>query len=349
MNKHFTTTLAALALLASPALAADKTEVVCQTLQFGSNQYTESQTFETVFSELSDKISLKTQETPGALFIVRTMFESQDAFKSGKEMPAFSPGSTQLLPIVMNGLPPFEKFPVPTSRILFGTGYSVFVFVSFDPAIKTPYDLTGKKVGFAEKSRPFVSSQPNEWLFSRGYKNWDKVDWQYLGTGNSKDALLNNRLDAHWTQFKVMVEMDENGKPYVTQFALSPDMLEIANSGRKLYYVTEDPAVWEATSKEPKDLLYAPIRVPAGTFPGQEEEIWARFGSSVYSTDAAMPDEIAAELVRLRVEALPKLQTYHDMFKLYPQNPYPIDAPLNLMHPGAVEQMRKMGFAIPQN
>jgi TRAP-type uncharacterized transport system substrate-binding protein len=253
-----------------------------------------------------------------------------------------------MMPAMMYGMPPFQDYPVPETRILFGTGYTVYLFVSFDENIKSPHDFTGKRVGFAEKSRPFISFLPNEWLFRGGYKNWDKVDWQYLGTSNSKDALLNNRLDAHWANFRVDIAMDADGKPFVSRAALSPDMMEITNSGRKVSYVSEDPAVWEIAPKGPQDVVYMPIRIPAGTLPGQDREVWGRYGSTVFVAQSYMPDDVVAELVRLRVEGVAKLQNYHDMFKMYPPNPYPQDAEQSLVHPAALEAMKKLGFPVPE-
>lgn len=56
-------------------------------------------------------------------------------------------------------------------------------------------------MGIPEKESIFSSILLMKPYFGKGLGMWEKVKWDYIGSINSKDALLNDRIDARTSTF----------------------------------------------------------------------------------------------------------------------------------------------------
>lgn len=324
-----------------------KVEFTNMVTPFGTPMYNQAVAFEEVFKKADSWVEWKAQETPGAMYIVRYFAENQKKMTSGQVPQVATITSVGTLPFVVEGRKPFTKVNCPTARAGFSMPSFCTFFVTFDPNIRNLKDLEGKKVGIAEKSRPFQGSVAIGPYFKKGLKNWDKIKWQFLGASNSKDALLNNTIDAHYATFMGNVKVAADGSYFSEAMAPGPAVLELMNSGRKLYFIPWDPVVFRAAYDFSKDMIAHPILVKKGTIPGVESDIWGRLTTGIMMLDETLSDDVLEEIIRVRHEYRNELGKYHGTLKLLPENPYPIGTPDELVHPGVKKAMKNLGIPIP--
>jgi TRAP-type uncharacterized transport system substrate-binding protein len=331
-------------------IAADKAEVEIYTLPFGTPSYLVDTAVESLYGELKDtNIKLKIKQTPGAFYIIRTFAGMQDKIASGAVPQAMVGTTDSILPYTIEGRPPFTKFPLPRSRVIWGTAGFLKVFVTFDKNIKTPADFVGKKVGFAEKARAFNSSIPNMPYFNKGYGGYNKVKWQHLGSVNSKDALLSGAIDVHWGTLLAKVAKDDQGRMVALYAVPAPPLMELMSAGRELYFVNEDPKITKAAYNPAKDQVLTPVFISAKSLKGSKHDFWARGQQGLMVGDATMPKEVAEELVLTVWKNMKRLSEYQAMFGLYGASPYPVNVPKKYVHPGLISATKKLGFKVPNN
>jgi uncharacterized protein len=314
---------------------------------FGTPMYTQSVAFESVFKKAGSWVEWKAQETPGAMYIVRYIVENQKKMAAGQVPQVGSVSSTGVLPFLVEGRPPFTKFKIPTYKAGFSLPSFCTFFVTFNPNLKTLKDLEGKKVGIAEKSRPFQGSIALGPYFKKGLKNWGKIKWQFLGAANSKDALLNNKIDAHYATLMGSANVATDGSFYTDALAPGPALLQLMNAGRKLYFIPWNPVVFRGAYDFSTDMIAHPVLVKKGTIGGVDSDIWGRLTSGIMSVDGSMPDDVLQEIIRVRQEYRTELGKYHATLKLLPENPYPVGTPEEFVHPGLKKAMKNLGIPLP--
>jgi TRAP-type uncharacterized transport system substrate-binding protein len=328
--------------------ANGKTDITLITLPFGTPSYVMDSALESFFKkQKNSSVNIQLKQTPGAMYVIRTLFE-QDVKTATGQVP--QPMVINWAPVfyyATEGRPPLTKFPLPNLRVLYGGFFFVNTFVTFDKSIKTPADLAGKKVGFAERARPFQSVFPNKPYFDRGYGGFGKVKWQYLGSANSKDALMNGSIDAHWGTLIARGVLNEDGSVSAVMVAPSPPMLELLSSGRPLYFVQEDPAITRSAYNQKTDQVMLPVFVKKGALKGLNKDLWTRGMASVMTVHKSMPNDIAEEIVTTVFTNLKRLSAYSKMFALYPPNPYPIGIGKDMIHPGLFKALKKLGVKPP--
>lgn len=340
--------LVALFLLPASAWSQQKQfKFTNMTTPFGTSMYTQAVAFEEVFKKANSWVDWKAQETPGAMYIIRYAAENRGKILAGEVPQLGAISSVGVLPFVAEGRPPFTKVKSPNVRAAFSMPSFVTFFVSFNPDIKSLKDLEGKKVGIAEKSRPFQGTIALRPYFRKGLKNWDKIEWQQLGAGNSKDALLNNTIDVHYATFMGRVKVAPDGSYYSDALAPSPATMQLLNSGRKLFIIPWDPVIFKAANDFSADMIAYPILVKKGTIKGVDQDIWGRLTTGIMQVDESLPDNVLQEIIRVRHEYRTELGKYHGSLKLLPETPYPIGTPDKLVHPGVKKAMQNLGIPMP--
>ncbi len=314
---------------------------------FGTPMYTQAVAFEEVFKKAGSWVKWKAQETPGAMYMIRYTVQNQKKMASGQIPQVGAISSVGVLPFVVEGRRPFTKFKIPTARAAFSMPSFTTFFVTFDPNIKSLRDLEGKKVGIAEKSRPFQGAIALGPYFRKGLKNWKKIKWQFLGAGNSRDALLNNKIDAHYATFMGSAKVAADGSFYSDAMAPGPAVMQLMNSGRKLYFIPWDPVVFKAAYDFSKDMIAHPILVKKGAIKGIDADIWGRLTTGILQVDETLPDDVLQEIVRVRYQYRAELGKYHGTLTLLPENPYPVGTPDELVHSGLRKAMKNLGIPIP--
>lgn len=322
-------------------------QLTAMTTPFGTAMYSQTVAFEEVFKKAGSWVEWKAQETPGAMYIAKYCFMNAKKMAVGEVNQVVTISSSATLPFVINGRPPFEKIPIPTDKVLFSMPSFVSFFMTFDQKITSLKDLVGKKVGIAEKSRPFQGILAVKPYFEKGLGIWDKINWQFLGAANSKDALLNNKIDACYGSLLGRIETGPDGS-YVSR-ALAPGaaIVELMNSGRKLYFIPWEPELIVSSYDFSKDMISYPILVKSGAFQGLGNDIWGRMTIGMVLGDASLPDDVVAELIRVRHQYREELGKYHATLKLLPENPYPIGTPAEYIHDGVKKAVKALGLPTP--
>ena len=323
------------------------TEITALSTPFGSAGYTLTMAFEEIFKKAGSWVKWKTKETPGAMYIFKYTAANHEKIVAG-EMPQVAiPVQGGLLGHVIEGRSPFQDISNPDLRALFSLQAVLFLMVTFDDEIEELKDLAGKKVGVSEKARIFQNDLLLRPYFERGLGIWDKVQWQYLGSINSKDALLNNRIDAKSSLFSGNVELAADGTYVCTKLIPEGSTLELLESGRKLAILGWEPEKIKKSYDFRKDMALFPILIRKGACKGIERDIWGVGGVGKIIGSLSMPDDMVQEMIRVRHEYRKDLGRIHPMFDLLPESPYPVGTPKEYVHPGVEKAMKKLGLPIP--
>lgn len=317
--------------------------------RFGSPQYTAGTAFEEVFKKADSWVQWKVQETPGAMYNQKYIYQNNEKMMSGEAPPVVRFGSSSIIAWFKEGRPPFNKLAIPeASSALFSTASFVTAFITFDENIKSTRDLAGKRVGVPPKSQAFMSTLALKPYFDKGLGIWDKVNWQFIGSVNSKDALLNNRIDVHCASFIGRVETQEDGSLVVTGGAPMPPEMEIMNSGRKFYIVPIDKEVIENSYDFSKDMRLFPAVIRKGAIKGIDQEIDTMVANGIMFAPTYLPRDVVEEVIRVRHQYRKELAKYHASLAFYPENPYPAGVPKEWVVPGVEEAVKELGLPIPK-
>jgi TRAP-type uncharacterized transport system substrate-binding protein len=352
MKKILIAIIGAVMIMTSSAgmAAAGGKEVTMMTMPFGTPFYMIDSAVEAFFTELGDKspVNLKLKQTPGAMYIVKSLLKNQEAMKSGKTPYSVQQALASIVPYMREGRWPFEKAPLEGLRAISGGVFVVNTFVTFDKDIKTPADLAGKKVGFAEKARVFQSILPNKPYFEKAYGGFDKVKWQYLGSNNSKDALLNGSIDAAWVSLSAKVSVNDAGEIVCEMAVPSPPLLELLSAGKELYFVNEDAATIKKASDPATDYILHPVLIKKGSVKGLDHDVTARGVIMCMTALEHMSEDDVASIVTTIYSNLDRLISFNKVFALYPKNPYPIGLDPKHAHPGLLKALKNMNMEIPK-
>ena len=333
--------------LCSLSFAEQKSaDVISLTTPFGSAGYTVAMAFEKTFRKADTWVNWKTKETPGAMYIFRYTAVNYDKIVTGEHSQVVIPIESALLKYLTEGRPPFQEIPNPELRAIFSLIPYVSLVVTFDPRIKVLNDLAAKKIGVAEKARVFSSDLPNRPYFEKGLGIWDRIQWEYLGSINAKDALLNNRIDASLSYFAGSLELGPDGIYVCKKLVPDPTTLELLNSGRKLYLLGWDPEIIKNSYDFNKDMALLPILIKKGACKGIDRDMWGRFSLGIVSGFTSIPDKMIQEMIRIRYEYRKELGKYHPMLQLLPESPYPLGVQKEDVHPGVEKAMKKLGLPI---
>lgn len=332
-------------MIQSAALGEEKPYTVIQmTTPFGTPMYTEGTALEEVFKKAGSWVKWKVKETPGAMFVQRYYFENKDKMISGEIPPVVTSFSAAVMPYVKEGRKPFEKYPVPFSGALFSSPSFITLYATFDDSINTARDFAGKSVGIAEKSRPFRGVLNHRPYFAKGLGIWKKVKWQFLGPVNSKDAILNDRIDVHASTFRAKVEIAEDGSFFCNALAPATPTMELMNSGRKIKFIGFDPEILKKSYDFSKDMMVYPILIKKGAIKGIEQDIWGMAAIGLYRAPDFLPKNVVKEIIRVRHEYRDELAKYHAVLKFFPENPYPMGVPEGWVIPGVKEAINDLGL-----
>ena len=322
--------------------------IIQMTTPFGTPAYTEGSAMEEVFKKAGSWVKWKAQETPGAMYVNKYMFMNEQKMRSGELPPVVTAFSASVMPYIIEGRPPFKEIPVPFSRAIFSSPSYVSLFLTFGDGIKSLKDLEGKRVGIPEKSRPFSGVLALRPYFEKGLGIWKKVKWQMIGPVNSKDAMLNDRIDAHLATFMGRVEQAPDGTFVCTGAAAGPPEMELMNSGRSWNVVPFDMERVKKSYDFSKDPMLYPVLIKKGALKGLDHDVWALAAVGLYRGPDFIPPEVLAEVIRVRHEYRDELAKFHAALSFFPKNPYPVGVPEKWVAPGVREAVEKLGLQVPK-
>jgi TRAP-type uncharacterized transport system substrate-binding protein len=312
---------------------------------FGTPQNTEATALEEVFKKAGSWVRWKAQETPGAMYINKFMFMNLKKMKNGSMPIAAAASSAAIIPWIREGRRPLQKIPNPDTVALFATSSYITVFLTFDKNIKSTRDFVGRKVGIPEKSRIFMSTLPLKPYFSK-LGIWKKVDWQFIGVMNSKDALLNDRTEVHMATFIGSSEMNSDGTFICKRLAPLPPEMEIMNSGRDFHVIPFDRETVKKSYDPKRTMMLYPVLIKKGAIKGVNRDVWGLVANSFMRSATPLPKEVIKEIIRVRHQYRRELAKYHAMLSFYPENPYPMGIPNSWINPGVKEAVEELGYHI---
>ena len=328
---------------------AEQKKVTVESLStpFGTPLYVAASAFEQVFNKADSWVDWKIKETPGAMYIVKYFFQNKEAIAAGEKNQIVIGTSAGVLGHINEARPPFTPFVDMDQRALFSANTFIYLMSTFDDSIKDMKDLAGKKVGVAEKPRLFAGTLLNKPYFEKGLGIWDKVNWQMIGEGNSKNAILNNQIDAVSSVFLGQLEKAPDGTLICNKLAPSTATMELLNSGKKLHLIDADPELIKKSYDFSKDMRVFPILIKKGAHESIDRDMWARCVVGVYVAHASMPDDVVEEIIRVRYQYQDDLGKFHAALKMYSKNPYPVGVPDEWVHPGVKKAMKKLNIPMP--
>ena len=331
-------------------LLAEQKKVVVESLStpFGTAIYVASSAFEQVFKKAGSFVDWQIKETPGAIYMIKYFFLNKNDIISGKKNQAIVGTSSGILGHINEAREPFKQFVDMNQRAIFATSAFVYLTTTFDPSIKGMKDLAGKKVGAAEKPRLFGGTLLHRPYFKKGLGIWDKVGWQMIGTTNSKNAMLNNQIDADMSVFMGKVEQGPDGTFICTKLEPATATMELMNSGRKLHLLDNDPETIKKSYDFSVDMRVYPVLIKKGAHESIDRDIWGRCVIGIYVAHQSMPDDVVKEIIRVRSQYRDDLAKFHAALALYPENPYPIGVPEKWVHPGVKKAMRDLKIPMPK-
>jgi TRAP transporter TAXI family solute receptor len=194
--------------------------------------------------------------------------------------------------------------------------------VPADSPIKTPRDFKGKTVVVgAPASATEVTSQLELDFFGLSYKD---ITPAYLSFSEGVEALKDNRVD---------VALVMAGFP-------NASVTDVATL-RKVRILNFSPE--DLVALEKKYPFCPPVTIPAGTYPGQDQDVHTFTTPGPMAINKDIPEETAYEIVKAAHQNQEKLaSTVHAAFKLWRFDPS-VGA-LAPLHPGAARYYKEIGL-----
>lgn len=174
-------------------------------------------------------------------------------------------------------LPQDENLYENVQAVAYLYGAPAHLVVRADSGITSAMDLKGKRVGVGNAGSGAAAAAER---FFRHLGVWDAFEPQYLGYSAAASAFNDRKLDAFW----VLV-----GYP-------NSSVIEAATRDQvKLIDVAKDA---EASGFYNEYPFYAPVEIPANTYPGQEAPVLSFQDSAYWMANKDVPEDVTYESVK---------------------------------------------------
>jgi len=322
-------------------------DVLILTTPFGTPMYNIGAAMEQVFKKTGSWVQIKHQETPGAMYILKYYKTNQQKMISGEMPYAITVGGALTMDFVAEGRPPLDKLVLPNNRAIIDGPAAIGIYATFNSEIKSLKDMAGKKMGTVEPPRLFSGTLVEGPIFEYLGIN-DKIDWQRIGTTASKDAMLNNKIDAMRLLFMGKLSVADDGSLYIPQIFPAPAGMELIGSGKKLYFLPIEKQWTDKGFDYSKDVYVLPCLIKKGAFKTVDKDFWAHVSPLTITSIAELPDDIVEEIIRVAHQHHAEFAKIHAMLGFMPENPYPVGAPQHLVHPGVLKAMKNLNLPVPK-
>ncbi|MEM7226315.1 MAG: TAXI family TRAP transporter solute-binding subunit [Pseudomonadota bacterium] len=226
-----------------------------------------------------------------------------------------------------NGTSKFEdQGPFENLRAVFSVHPEpVTVLARRDANIKNITDLKGKRVNIGNPG----SGTRGTWEVLEEALGWNRDDDLKLvaemKSAETAQALCDNKIDAYFWLV---------GHPSaLTQETLSTCDAVLANA--------VDPAIDKLVED---NSYYRTATIPAGTYPGQDEDITTYGVGATFVTSADVPDEVVYVLVKAVFENFDDFKKLHPAFKNLKEEEMVKDSLSAPIHPGAEKYYKERGW-----
>lgn len=189
--------------------------------------------------------------------------------------------------------------------------------------------LKGRSVSMGRQNSGTIGS--NETILGNlGHVMEDEFDLAFMGYGPSAEALQNGSIDA----------MSTPGGPPVS--AVSQAFANMGDDLTILSFTDEQMAAANGDFEE----LWTRHTLPAGLYPGLDEEVQTIGQPNFLAVDASVPEETVYKITKTVFENLPFLQSIHPATKAMSLDSAIAGLPLPL-HPGALRYYEEAGVEVP--
>jgi TRAP transporter TAXI family solute receptor len=311
------------------APAHEKVTLTLMTSKFGSDDY--------VLGSAVEKIINKTQHPWLKIMAVEgiggtdNVLSYEELSKEKRRTAIMNVGDAGYIAAV-RGLKPWFKKPYANLRgaINFGTG-EIF-FASFDPKIKTFYDLAGRTLG-----GPAMGSSASVRLmeFIKAAGLTDKINVKWLGPEKSAEALQDGRIDA--------ILVQAFGRE------VAPGFQSLWTKKDKIYIVTMPEEIFQKVRAAGWPLRS--VKVPPKTFsPNQTGEVNVhRMLARAYFTGDEADADVIYEFIKVIYQNADKFKDYFNAPAMRPVKEefgyLPVESEAEV-HPGALKFYKEMKLRV---
>ncbi len=296
MRRFLTAPLGALGLmaaaLAAPPVSAQQANPIVPMLlcPFGCGNTEGYSILGNLVARGSDPITLAPQETPGYMYNVRAMVEERRWANT-----VFGTEDTIIQLAPQGGKEEIKEFlpePIKISfKLLFGEAFWAQgkYFITYDPNIKTPADLKGKRIALG------LRTQSDFGFFARlileyGYGvTAQNSDIRHVSPDAAVQQLIDGGADA------AVAAIGTN--PSYSEWLVSGPLRKLEAAGRKINYIGIDKeAIDKVNARWNIGLLTA--EVPAGKMPLQDKPFLSAFNRGYIAAHPSLSEDAAYNLVK---------------------------------------------------
>ncbi len=330
------TLAAAAAWCAAPSAAQDQPIVPMLLCPFGCGNTEGYAILGNLVARGEEPITLAPQETPGYMYNVRAMTEE-------RRWPTtvFGTEDTIILLAPKGGHPEIAEFlPEPIDidfKLLFGEAFWAQgkYFLTYDPEIKTPADLKGKRIAVG------LRTQSDFGFFARliladGYGvTPENSDIRHVNPPIAVQQLIDGAVDAAVAAFATEPERKE--------WLVSGPLRQIEAAGRPVRYIGVDQEAIDRVN-EKWNTGFLTAEVPVGTLPLQEEAFMTGLNRGYMAAHTSFSDETAYQLVMAVAKYGPQMGELHGLWKLWSPAMMLHGLADDNVHPGAKRAYEELGW-----
>ena len=284
----------------------------------------------------NEPITLAPQETPGYMYNIRAMGEER-RWKN----TVFGTEDTIVLLAPLGGREEFKEFlPEPVKapfKLLFGEAFwgQGKYFVSFDPNIKTPADLKGKRIALGLRTQSdfgFFARLILEYGYGVTPKN---SDIRHVTPDAAIQQLIDGNADAAVAAFGT--------NPSYSEWLVGGPLRKLEATGRKVNYIGVDQAAIDKVNKQ-WNTGFLTVNVPAKTLPLQEQPFMSALNRGYIAANPALPDDVAYALVKAVAKYGPEMAKINALWKLWSPEMMLHGLSDDNVHPGAKKAYIELGW-----
>ena len=212
-------------------------------------------------------------------------------------------------------------------------------FVTFDPKIKMPKDLIGKKIALGKVTQSFYSLMPYIFL-KEAWGIADKVELKNISTSGAADALVDGLVDVAFVSAITGIT-DGQAKP----ISALPPLMKLLATGRDLNFIKIQKEDIERLNKASGWHLPA-LSIPPNSLKYQTEETYAISTAYGFGCHKDMPEAYAYEFTKYWVNNTQALAKAHALGKLITREAINFGYVEEGLHPGAVRAYRDLGIPV---
>jgi hypothetical protein len=283
-----------------------------------------------------DPITLAPQETPGYMYNIRAMTEER-RWKN----TVFGTEDTIILLAPQGGRPEIKDFlPEPINipfKLLFGEAFwgQGKYFVSYDPGIRTPADLKGKRIALG------LRTQSDFGFFARlileyGYGvTPQNSDIRHVTPDTAVQQLIDGVADAAVAAFGT--------NPSYTEWNVSGPLRKLEAAGKKVNYIGIDKAAIDKVNQR-WNTGFLTADIPAGTLPLQEKPFLSALNRGYMAAHPSLPEEAAYQLVKAVAKHGQEMAKLNALWKLWSPEMMLHGLSEENVHPGAKRAYAELGW-----